>query len=379
MRVRCKIGGVSFRVLLAASAAAGLVAAGIAAAAIPDCKMVPTEEWPIRLAHNKLLVDGAINGQKVAIMLDTGATRTLIFRSAAARLGLSTRVSKGYPMSGVGGTTDVEIAFIDEFKVGEAKRNGWRMMVAGEHDPGDDVAVLLGEDFFRHVDVEFDLAHNAVRLFQPRDCDGASLAYWTTEGASEVGIEPVYDAAPQIVLTVQLNGQPVRAQLDSGAGASMLDKSAASRLGVTPATPGVVAAGSGTGLGQKAVDLWIGPFQSFIIGDEMIKDTAILFGDLWGRAAYTRTGGYIPKKTEGAPSMLLGADFLRAHRLLVAHSRGRSTSRMAAARCFVGPRRRKTVAVPPAPLASPGRVARGEDAASLRAHRGCARERVRRP
>jgi predicted aspartyl protease len=310
---------VHFRILLAAWTAAGLAVAGTAAAAASDCKMVRTEEWPVRLAHNKLIVDGAINGQKVGIMLDTGATRTLIFRSAAVRLGLGTRSARGYPMLGVGGTTDVESALIDEFQVGQATRKGSRMIVAGEHDPGDDVAVLLGEDFLHRFDVEFDLAHNAVRLFQPKDCDGVSLAYWATEGAGEVGIEPVYDTGPQIVLTVQINGQPVRALLDSGAGASMLDKSAAARLGVTPATPGVVAAGSSRGLGQNAVDFWVGPFQSFVIGDETIKDTTILFGDLWKRTSYTVTGSLIPKKVEGE-SLLLGADFLRAHRLLVAHS-----------------------------------------------------------
>ena len=48
-------------------------------------------------------------------------------------------------------------------------------------------------------------------------------------------------------------------------------QSAAARLGVTPATPGVFAVGSSTGLGQKAVDVWIGPCQSFVIGDESIK------------------------------------------------------------------------------------------------------------
>lgn len=54
------------------------------------------------------------------------------------------------------------------------------MLVAGEHDPGYDVAVLLGEDFFDQVDLEFDLAHKAVRLFQPKDCDRVSLAYWAS-------------------------------------------------------------------------------------------------------------------------------------------------------------------------------------------------------
>ena len=40
------------------------------------------------------------------------------------------------------------------------------MLVAGEHDFGGDVAVILGEDFFRQADIEFDLAHDTVRLFQ---------------------------------------------------------------------------------------------------------------------------------------------------------------------------------------------------------------------
>jgi hypothetical protein len=147
-----------------------------------------------------------------------------------------------------------------------------------------------------------------------------SLAYWAAEGASQVDIEAIYDVKPQIVLTIQINGQPVRAQLDSGAGASVLNKSDAARLGVTPDTPGVVAIGSGGGLGSKSVDNWIGPFQSVVIGNETIKDTNIRFADLWKDATYTPIGSHLPRKVESTVSMLLGADFLRAHRVLVAHS-----------------------------------------------------------
>jgi len=51
------------------------------------------------------------------------------------------------------------------------------------------------------------------------------------------------------------------------------------RLGVTPETPGVVAGGHTIGMGKKAVDVWIGRFQSFAIGNETIKDTTIQFAD----------------------------------------------------------------------------------------------------
>src|SRR6266576_3448702 len=59
----------------------------------------------------------------------------------------------------------------------------------GEHDFGDEIAVFLGDDFFNQVDIEFDLANNAVRLYETKDCEAVSLAYWTTEPAGVVPIE----------------------------------------------------------------------------------------------------------------------------------------------------------------------------------------------
>jgi len=223
-------------------------------------------------------------------------------------------------MYGVGGTTDVEVALVDEFKIGQAERKKLWMLVAGEQDPGDDVAVLLGDDFFQAFDVEFDLAHNAVRLFQPKDCDGVSLAYWAKAGASEVEFEAVDANRPEVILTVQINGEPVKALLDSGAALSMLDKADAARLGVTPETPGVIAMGRSTGMGKNAVDSWIGPFRSFAIGNETIRDTAIRFSDMYKDATYRSTGSSLAHKIQASHSMLLGVDFLRSHRVLVAHS-----------------------------------------------------------
>ena len=306
------------RIFLAASIA-GLTLASMAVAAASDCNMVQVADWPVRLERNKLIVDGAINGQKIGVILDTGASRSMILRSAAVRLGLGLKAVRGYRMFGIGGETQVEAAFVDEFKIGQAVRKGWRVLVGGEHNFGGESAFILGEDFLHLADVEFDLAHNAVRLYKPKDCDGASLAYWATDGAGETEIEAVDDGAPRIILTVQINGQPVRAMLDSGAGTSMLTKSTAAQLGVTPETPGVVAQASAFGLGTKTVDTWIGPFSSFAIGDEVIRDTTIHFADLWKDATYT-SGDLIRRHAEGEVPMLLGADFLLAHRLLVAHS-----------------------------------------------------------
>ncbi|HTP47157.1 MAG TPA: aspartyl protease family protein [Casimicrobiaceae bacterium] len=281
--------------------------------------MVQIAELPVRFIHGKVIADGAINGRKVGVMLDSGAMNTVMPRPTAIRLELSRQKVMGYRMFGVGGEAVVELAVVDELKIGEAKVTEHRILVAGEHEFGDNVAVLLGEDFFHQVDVEFDLAHNAVRLFRPTDCDGVSLAYWAPKTASEVAMEPISDARPQVVLPVLINGKPVRAMLDSGAGASVLDKPEAVRLGVAQDATGTTS-GTTTGMGPKSVNWQRVPLQSFAIGDELIKDTAIEVAEVFRDATYTPIGSNLPRQIEGTTGMLLGADFLRAHRVLIAHS-----------------------------------------------------------
>ena len=304
-------------ILSAAAAAVGLALAG-GAAAESKCKVARIAEWPLRAEYYRPVVAGAINGQKIGILLDTGAQMSLVRRSATTKLGLTRSDATGYRAFGIGGETHAEYVHIDEFRIGQAVRKNWRMPVVGEHDFSDDVAVLLGlgDDFLRQADVEFDLAHNAVRLYETMDCEGVPLAYWTTEPAGELPIE----AGAEIWLTVAINGKPVRAQLDSGASASVLAMPGAARLGVTPDTAGVIAGGCTTGLGRKRVDSWIAPFESFAIGNEIIRDPKLRFAPLWEHTTSTETGSRLPSQLADLPQMLLGADFLRAHRVLIAHS-----------------------------------------------------------
>ncbi|MEO8305737.1 MAG: retroviral-like aspartic protease family protein [Betaproteobacteria bacterium] len=294
--------------------------AGSPVAHAATCTLVKIEEWPVNVVRNHLIVDGAVNGQNVGIMIDTGATRSLVLRSAADRLGLARKEARNLRMYGIGGETRVEIARVESFSIGNTTRKDWQLIVAGEREFGPGIDVILGDDFFHSTDVEFDLAHRAVRLFQARDCNGTSLAYWTKEVAGEVEIESVLDARPQIIIEVKINGRPVRALLDSGAAFSILPIADAASAGVTPETPGVVKVDAGTGLGRNTFDIWIGPFRSFSIGNETIRDTAIRFGDLYKGLTYTQTGTLVVRKVGDFQPMLLGADFLRAHRVLVAHS-----------------------------------------------------------
>lgn len=288
-----------------------LTVRSLPAAADARCKLVLVEEWKVRWVNNHLVIDGAINGQPIGVMLDTGATRTIMFRSAAARLGLLPRRSKSNSIQGVGGPSQLSSAYIDEFRLGQSTRKGWRMIIAGERDFGADMAVVLGEDFFRQFDVEFDLSENAVRLFQSRDCLGQSLAYWNEGGADQLAFESS-DLQPQILVPVRLNGNAISAVLDSGASSTVVNRTVAARLGVNPDSPNVVYGGKGSGIGEELVDRWIAPFESLEIGKEIISNPKIALAELDRSTAFARLDTETP--------MLLGLDFLRRHRVLVAHS-----------------------------------------------------------
>jgi clan AA aspartic protease (TIGR02281 family) len=308
------------KLLVAFGAIVGSVAVGFApmhAVATPgDCKLARIAEWPVQNDRNRISVQGTINGQSIGILLDTGAEKSLIQRSAAVRLGLTRAPAAGRRMFGVGGETQVEVAYVDELRIGEAIRKNLPILVAGEREVGDNVALLLGADFFENFEIEFDLHDNAVRLHQSRDCGKAWLAYWGRGGTVVLPME----SGSRTVLPVKINGETIRALLDSGAATSMLSLDDARRLGVSPETPGVVSGGCRYGVGQKQVDAWIGQFRSFALDNEVIHDPKMYFSDLWQHTTYIATGSNLPRRLTGLPDMLLGADFLRAHRVLISHS-----------------------------------------------------------
>ena len=305
-------------ILSAAAAAIGLALAGSGAAAESKCKVTRIAEWPLRTEYYSPVFDGAINGQKVGILIDTGSAMNLVWRSATTRLGLTRHQAPGRSVISISGEEQAEYVHIEEFRIGDAVRKGWQVLAAGEGSFSDDVAVILGDEYFQQVDVEFDMAHNAVRLYETRDCDGVSLAYWaTTEPAGEVPIE----SGSKIRLTVAINDKPVRAQLDSGTGHSILSKADAARLGVTPESAGTVAGGCvGDGVGKRQMDSWIGQFESFTVGNERIRNPRIRFTDLWRNMAYAETGSRLPTRIAGLPDLVLGSDFLRSHRVLISRS-----------------------------------------------------------
>ncbi|MGE3452071.1 MAG: aspartyl protease family protein [Burkholderiales bacterium] len=290
-----------------------------AQAAAAACTLARIAEWTAKGESDHFIIDGTINGRKVGILLDTGARTTLIHRAAAVKLGLQRRSEPGLRAFGIGGETTVESVDIDEFRIGGAARRNFRMLVAGERDLGERFSVVLGDDFLQHVDIEFDLPNKVVRLFSARDCEGAWLAYWAKAGAGVVALE----SGQGIRFQVRVNDHPLAAMLDSGASTSVLSWPAAMRAGVQPDDPKIVPAGCAVGFGRRVAEVSVAPFESFAIGDELVRHPRLRVAAVWKDVAFAETGSRVPRVPDNLPEMLLGADFLRSHRVFVARSQAK--------------------------------------------------------
>jgi len=270
----------------------------------PKCKLALVVEWPVQLIGGLPVIEGAINGKKIGVLLDTGSFTTLITNAAAEKLELSTWPRSGY-IAGFGGESRVREVRIGELRIGGAVRKGISVLVGGERPlAGGRVDLILGDDFFKQLDMEFDYAKGIVRLFRPRDCEGVSLAYWDSKA-----LELLMERGDKIVVPIKVNGQAARALVDSGASSSWVALSFAEKLGITPRTAGVVPAGCGYGIGAALVRHWVARFDTLDIAGETIRNPRLPFAE-----------GPDDRVFIVDHEVILGTDFLRTHRMLVSRT-----------------------------------------------------------
>jgi predicted aspartyl protease len=278
------------------------------------CQMQEVGELPIQFDHGRLLVEAGIDGRPAKMIVDTGATNTLIFRASAETMGLRIVPIPGVKFYGVGGEAGAGRVRIADFRVANLVAHNEDLLVSGKQPIGAEQG-LLGADFLLQADIEFDLAGGKLRFFKPKGCAGDAVVYWgkAYSAARMTGSS----ASKQITVTVQVNGAPVLAEMDTGAPGSVLTPAAAERAGVNPTSGGVSEAKETRGMGAQAVRTYVGVFPTFSFGDETIKNAQLRIADLFAADKVVRLGSLIPEAALESPDMLLGADFFRSHRVYV--------------------------------------------------------------
>ncbi len=272
------------------------------------CKLQQIASIPVIFRHNKPLVEVTINGQKALMLADTGAARSLLFAKPAQALGLNPVATDGEFM-GVGGTRGAKAVTVAKFGFGGSTVNNLRLF-ALDGGLGDDVAGVFGDDLLGQTDVEFDIAGGAIRLFDEKDCGRTNLAYWSKEPM----IADLDPSGAEFQLDLALNGRTVHGTLDSGASTSIVTTEAASRVGAQPHTQ---PSGTVGGVGTQAVEVTTVVFDTLKIGDEEIKKAKLLVGDYFRGNREAPIDSHIKRSTMDETEILLGADFLRSHRMFV--------------------------------------------------------------
>jgi len=270
-----------------------------------SCQLKDYGTLPVEMVGGQATTIVKINGNDTRFTLDTGAFFSTMSRANASSLGLKLRPAPfGFRISGIGGSAGVQFTQVKDFGILGTTLHDIGFIVGGT-DTGHG---LLGANLLDLVDLEIDLAHGKLTLFNVEHCDKHSLAYWSKDGNYNVAdiVSARNQDNRQTFLNVTINGKQVRALLDSGAYATVLSRRAAERVGIDLDAPDVSAGSSSIGIGTRSVKTWTVRIDSFSVGTETIQHSQMQVID--------------GSMGDGETDMLLGVDFLLAHHMFIANS-----------------------------------------------------------
>jgi tetratricopeptide (TPR) repeat protein/predicted aspartyl protease len=273
------------------------------------CSLKRVAELPITMEGLRPTIAVQFNGKPANLVLDSGAFYSSISAATAAQYGLKLGPAPfGLHVKGIGGYADMSLTTVKDFGLIGITIHNVEFLVGGSEVGG---SGLLGQNLLEKFDVEYDLAHGAVRLFKTEGCSKSLLAYWATPGQAYtvLHIDSIDPHDPHTTGDAYVNGREIRVMFDTGAYTSVLSLRAAERAGVKLDSPGVVENGYTHGLGRGNIKSYLARFDSFKIGDsEEIKNMRLRIGEIGIDEA----------------DMLLGADFFVSHRIFVSNRERRA-------------------------------------------------------
>jgi tetratricopeptide (TPR) repeat protein/predicted aspartyl protease len=275
--------------------------------AMAACKMQAVLNLPVTMVGTQPLVTVKLNGTEAHLVMDTGSTFTIVAPETAKRAGLVVGPApSNLIIEGIGGSARPDLTSVKEFGIGTQTLKRVALLVYGDRLSNGSIDGILGQNFLRLGDIEIDLANGMARLFKTSGCDHANLAYWSDAAkVGELDIRPTDEHLAMVIGKAQVNGTDIGVMIDSGAYLSALSLHAAQRAGITPQSPGVTPGGIRYGVGSGMRDSWIAPFRSFKLDTEEVQNTHLRISDM----------GVMPPNVD----MLLGADFLLSHHIIISY------------------------------------------------------------
>jgi predicted aspartyl protease len=284
------------------------------------CQLLQIGELPVAMTANSPMIPASMNGRAVQLLADTGAARSVIWRSAAQELKLKTSQSAQI-FYDAGGSDTAGVVTVRDFGLAGATIHNVRLYATGRGSAPGNGAGVLGEDVLSHWDIEFDLSAGKIRLFVPKNCDGDQVVYWAQRYFMTKLVSAPGDSN-WLQTHVTLDGHEVVALFDTGAALSTVTSQALRQTGIQP-EESPLATVAGHGLAGKPIDTTTAVFPTLTIGQESVQNVKLRIADLFGRDTEIQVGSHIAHSVFENPDMVIGADFFLAHRIYVARSQGK--------------------------------------------------------
>ena len=270
------------RLALVVAASVALGPQGAAAQPSPSfvtptrCAVTRRATVPL-LPRGLVMVNASINGGAATLVLDTGAERSIITSEAAARLKVTGRYDFDRTISGIGRSIASGDARLESLMLGGFNLPYPRILVGpvrlGSH-AGLQPDGLLGADLLGDFDVEVDLPHNRLSLYDRSACPTLRPpwpgAYVTIESTRGLGRHPFFP--------IQVDGRTLTATLDSGATRTVVGAQAAARVGVSAAALAADPSAKTAGAGGEQVPVSLHRFRQFSVAGDALGFPVLVAG-----------------------------------------------------------------------------------------------------
>ena len=244
------------------------------------------------------IVNGSVNGRPAEFTIDTGGAWSMLPEGLAA--GLPTRRLPSNVQFTDAADARISTAIqVSELAFGPVKLTDMQFLKAEWP--------TLGANILSAFDVELDPVERKFALYKHKSCDGSPV-YWPH---SDLVVLPFQlEGLNEIAIQVKLDGETMRALIDTGAEMSELDdREARNSFGIKPGGPGTEATVQEMALSGRTIGEYRHQFGTLIIGDIQITRPWLRIGD-HGHDFWNRGQG---------PPLVLGMSTLAPFHLYIAY------------------------------------------------------------
>jgi predicted aspartyl protease len=267
-----------------------------------DCRPARLAEMAISLMGNVPIATVRVNGAPADLLFDTGAERTVLTAAAAKQLGIEPHYEYARRMRSLDSAVASGDATLRSLDFGTTEFRDVRILVGAVSLPmvdGKPLDGLLGADFFTSFEVDLDLEHRRVTLFEPAPCPTEAPAW----RAPYTTIKANLSLHDRLFFPILLDGHKIDALIDTGAQLTTLDTEAAAAIGVGAAVLARDPAADLRGAAAELVKARAHRFAELQIDGETLRDQVIVV---------------TPLDLQDA-DLVLGSDFLHWQRVWLSY------------------------------------------------------------